>query len=45
MIEQVRVEVLILLLLLTASMVAILVRRFRIPYTVALVLAGLALSF
>lgn len=40
----VRVEILILILLLVASVVAILVRRFRIPYTVALVLAGFALS-
>lgn len=40
----VRVEILILILLLVASVVAIVVRRFRIPYTVALVLAGFALS-
>ena len=45
LIPHIRVEVLILLLLLTASVVAIIVRRFRIPYTVALVLAGLAISF
>lgn len=40
----VRVEILVLILLLVASVVAILVRRFRVPYTVALVLAGFALS-
>lgn len=43
--ELVQVESLILELLLIVSVVAIIVRRFRIPYTVALVLAGLALSF
>ncbi|NIM95265.1 MAG: Na+/H+ antiporter [Anaerolineales bacterium] len=42
---EIRVEVLILTLLLVASIVAIFVRRFRIPYTVALVIAGFALSF
>jgi CPA1 family monovalent cation:H+ antiporter len=40
----VRVEILVLILLLVASVVAIMVRRFRVPYTVALVLAGFALS-
>ncbi len=39
------IKVLILALLLIASIVAIIVRRFRIPYTAALVLAGLAISF
>jgi CPA1 family monovalent cation:H+ antiporter len=39
------IEVLILELLLIVSIVAVVVRRFRIPYTVGLVLAGLALSF
>src|SRR3990172_1999466 len=43
--ELVQLETLILELLLIVSLVAIAVRRFRIPYTVALVLAGLALSF
>jgi CPA1 family monovalent cation:H+ antiporter len=38
------IEFLILVLLLVASVVAIAGRRFRIPYTVGLVLAGLALS-
>lgn len=40
----VEVEALVLELLLIVSVVAILVRRFQIPYTVALVLAGLVLS-
>ena len=40
----VRVEILVLLLLLAASVVSILVRRFKIPYTVALVIAGFGLS-
>jgi len=39
------VQVTVLLLLLVASGVTVFVRRFRIPYTVALVLAGLVLSF
>ena len=43
--ELVQIESLILELLLVVSVVAIIVRRFRIPYTVALVVAGLALSF
>ena len=38
------IEILILELLLIVSVVAVVVRRFRIPYTVGLVLAGLALS-
>jgi CPA1 family monovalent cation:H+ antiporter len=38
------IEFIILILLLVASMVAVLGRRLRIPYTVGLVLAGLALS-
>jgi CPA1 family monovalent cation:H+ antiporter len=40
-----RFQVLIIGLLLLAALVAVVVRRFRIPYTVALVLVGLALSF
>jgi CPA1 family monovalent cation:H+ antiporter len=43
--ELVQIESLVLELLLVVSIVAIIVRRFRIPYTVALVIAGLALSF
>lgn len=43
--ELIQIESLVLELLLVVSVVAILVRRFRIPYTVALVVAGLALSF
>jgi CPA1 family monovalent cation:H+ antiporter len=43
MIHHVEVQVLILLLI--ASVVGMLARRVRIPYTLALVLAGLALSF
>ena len=43
--ELVQIETLVLELLLIVSVVAIIVRRFRIPYTVALVVAGLALSF
>jgi CPA1 family monovalent cation:H+ antiporter len=42
--QLLQVEILILELLLVASVVAIVGRRFRLPYTVALVLAGLALS-
>jgi CPA1 family monovalent cation:H+ antiporter len=42
--ELIQVEVLVLELLLIASVVGIVVRRFRFPYTVALVLVGLALS-
>ena len=37
-------ETLIIELLLVASLVAILVRRLRVPYTVALVLVGLVLT-
>ena len=40
----VQVETLVLELLLIVSVVAVVVRRFRIPYTVALVLVGAALS-
>ena len=43
MIHHVEVQVLILLLI--ASVVGILAQRVRLPYTLALVLAGLALSF
>lgn len=42
--ELIRIETLVLELLLIVSIVAVLVRRTRIPYTVALVLAGLVLS-
>lgn len=38
-------EVQVLILLLIASLVGILARRIRLPYTLALVVAGLALSF
>lgn len=38
-------ETLVIVLLLVVSLVAIAVRRFRIPYTVALVVAGLAIAF
>lgn len=38
------VEIIVLEILLVASVVAIVGRRFRIPYTVALVLAGVVLS-
>ncbi len=43
MVQHVEVQVLILLLI--ASVVGMLARRVRIPYTLALVVAGLALSF
>lgn len=43
--ELLQAESLILELFLIVSVVAIVVRRFQFPYTVALVLAGLALSF
>ena len=43
MIHHVEVQVLILLLI--SSLVGIFARRVRLPYTLALVLAGLALSF
>jgi CPA1 family monovalent cation:H+ antiporter len=43
-IDIVRIEEIIVLLLLIASAVAVLARRLRIPYTVGLVLIGLALS-
>ena len=42
--QLLQVETLVLELLLIVSVVAIVGRRFRLPYTVALVLAGLALS-
>lgn len=45
MTELLQTETLILEMLLIVSVVALAVRRFRIPYTVALVLAGVALSF
>ncbi len=40
-----RVEVQVLVLLLIASLVGMVARRLRLPYTLALVVAGLALSF
>lgn len=43
MVQHVEVQVLILLLI--ASLVGMFARRVRLPYTLALVLAGLALSF
>lgn len=43
--ELIQLESLVLELLLIVSVVAILVRRFRIPFTVALVLVGFLLSF
>ena len=42
LIEQ---EIAFVLLLFTAALVAILIRRIRLPYTVALVVAGLILAF
>jgi len=44
MTQLLQIETLVLELLLIVSIVAIIVKRFRIPYTVALVLAGLLLS-
>lgn len=41
---SIEIEFLILILLLVSSIVAVVGRRFRIPYTVGLVLAGLAIS-
>ncbi|MBK8904851.1 MAG: Na+/H+ antiporter [Anaerolineaceae bacterium] len=41
----VRAELSLMVLLFIAAMVAIVVRRIRLPYTVALVLVGLVLSF
>jgi CPA1 family monovalent cation:H+ antiporter len=38
-------EALVIVLLLVVSLVAISVRRFRVPYTVALVVAGLLITF
>ena len=40
-----RLEVQVLILLLIASLVGIAARRLRLPYTLALVVAGLGLSF
>lgn len=39
-----QVEILVLVMLLTVSLVALVTRRFRVPYTAALVVAGLVLS-
>ena len=39
-----QVEILVLVMLLTVSLVAVVTRRFRVPYTAALVVAGLVLS-
>jgi CPA1 family monovalent cation:H+ antiporter len=44
MVEALDIEVLVLSLFLVSSLVAVLGRRFRVPYTVGLVLAGLVLS-
>ena len=43
--DLVQIEFLILGLLLIVSFVGIMVRRFRIPYTAALVIVGIILSF
>lgn len=43
--EFINTETLVIELLLIASLVAIVVRRFRIPYTVALVVVGLLITF
>lgn len=43
--EFINTETLVIELLLIASLVAIAVRRFRIPYTVALVVVGLLITF
>lgn len=43
--EFLEVETLVILLLLVVSIVAIAVRRIRVPYTVALVLVGLFITF
>ena len=43
--EFILTETLVIGLLLVASIVAIAVRRLRIPYTVALVVVGLLISF
>ncbi len=43
--ELIRQEIGLVFLLAIAALVAIIIRRFRFPYTVALVLVGLALSF
>ncbi len=42
--QVLQVEILVLEMLLIVSLVAVVTRRFRVPYTVALVLAGLVLS-
>jgi CPA1 family monovalent cation:H+ antiporter len=42
--QVLQVEILVLEMLLIVSLVAVVTRRFRVPYTVALVLAGLLLS-
>ena len=42
--ELLVVETLVILLLLVVSVVAIVVRRIRVPYTVALVLVGLFIT-
>ncbi|MFQ6131444.1 MAG: cation:proton antiporter [Armatimonadota bacterium] len=43
--EEVQVEQAIILLLMIVSAVAVVARRLKLPYTVALVVAGLALGF
>ncbi len=42
--QVLQVEILVLAMLLIVSLVAVVTRRFRVPYTVALVLAGLVIS-
>ena len=42
--QVLQVEILVLAMLLVVSLVAVVTRRFRVPYTVALVLAGLVIS-
>jgi len=43
--EFLQTQTLVIILLLVVSLVAIAVRRFRLPYTVVLVLVGLAIAF
>jgi len=43
--ELLQTQTLVIILLLVVSLVAIAVRRLRLPYTVALVLVGLAIAF
>ena len=43
--EFLQIETVVIELLLVVSLVAIVVRRYHIPYTVALVLVGLLITF